>query len=77
LGVQEFIARPRYAVRDDHEMLRNIGRIPTCDIIDFDYPVWHTRNDTPEQCSALSLAKVGWVVREWLKSVQPPPRRRR
>ncbi len=66
LGVQEFIARRKYEVRDDHVMLHNVGGIPACDLIDFDYPAWHTRADTPEQCSALSLAKVGWVVREWL-----------
>ena len=67
LGVREFIARKKYEIRDDHLMLHNSGGIPTCDIIDFDYPFWHTLDDTPEHCSALSLAKVGWVIREWLK----------
>jgi glutaminyl-peptide cyclotransferase len=70
LGVREFIARPKHDVQDDHIMLHNIGGIPCIDIIDFDYPPWHTRADTPEQCSALSLAKVGWVVCEWLKTVK-------
>jgi hypothetical protein len=64
--VREFIAKKQHEVQDDHLALHNIARIPTCDIIDFDYPPWHTRGDTPEQCSALSLAKVGWVLREWL-----------
>jgi hypothetical protein len=50
--------------------LQRVGGIPTCDIIDFDYPVWHTTRDLPDQCSALSLAKVGWVIREWLESVE-------
>jgi len=67
LGVKEFIAKKGHAVRDDHLPVRNIGRIPCCNIIDFDYPPWHTRGDTPDKCSALSLAKVGWVVLEWLK----------
>lgn len=67
LGVREFIAHPKYEIRDDHLPLRNIGRIPTCDIIDFDFPAWHTTGDVPRQCSALSLAKVGWVVRTWLE----------
>ena len=31
------------------------------------YPSWHTTNDTPQRCSGSSLAKVGWVVYEWLK----------
>ena len=74
LGVKEFVARPKYLVRDDHLPLRNIAKIPTCDIIDFSYPVhpanrfWHTEADTPNKCSPLSLAKVGWVVSEWLKT---------
>ncbi|MDP6442609.1 MAG: M28 family peptidase [Pirellulaceae bacterium] len=76
LGVREFIPRSRHEVRDDHLMLHDIAKIPTCDIIDFDYPrpgrlsYWHTQQDTPDKCSALSLAKVGWVVSEWLKSVE-------
>ncbi|MEX2561251.1 MAG: M28 family peptidase [Pirellulales bacterium] len=68
LGVREFVARPRHEVRDDHLPLRNIGGIATCNVIDFDYPQWHTTEDTPDNCSALSLAKVGWVVQEWLKT---------
>jgi hypothetical protein len=69
LGVREFVPRLGQAIRDDHLPLHNVGKIPTCDVIDFDYPPWHTQQDTPEQCSALSLAKVGWVIHEWLKAV--------
>jgi hypothetical protein len=70
LGVDEFVARPRHFVQDDHLPLRNIAKIPTCDVIDFDYPAWHTEGDTPQRCSGASLAKVGWVVYEWLQTVQ-------
>jgi hypothetical protein len=70
LGVDEFVARPRHFVQDDHLPLRNIAKIPTCNIIDFDYPAWHTEGDTPQRCSGASLAKVGWVVYEWLQTVQ-------
>lgn len=70
LGVEEFIPRRKHEVIDDHLKLRNLGGIPTCDIIDFDYPHWHTARDAPQQCSALSLAKVGWVLHEWLKTVE-------
>lgn len=76
LGVTEFIRQTRHEIRDDHLRLNEIAKIPTCDIIDFDYPrprapsYWHTEADTPDKCSAASLAKVGWVVLEWLKSVQ-------
>ncbi|NIL96212.1 MAG: M28 family peptidase [Planctomycetales bacterium] len=78
LGVKEFIPRthPRMKqpIQDDHLMLRNVGKIPTCEIIDFDYPkfplnrYWHTDQDTPDKCSGASLVKVGWVILEWLKT---------
>lgn len=78
LGIREFIARPRHEIRDDHLVLNDIGKIPTCDIIDFDYPnpgygpkYWHTEKDVPENCSALSLAKVGITVLTWLNELQP------
>lgn len=75
LGVTEFINRPwNKEILDDHIMLHKHGGIPACDIIDFSYrsrdrrtDYWHTREDTPDKCSALSLAKVGWVIHEWLK----------
>jgi glutaminyl-peptide cyclotransferase len=72
LGVSEFIHRrhPRVAVLDDHVPLHNTGKISCIDVIDYDYPPWHTQGDTPDKCSALSLAKVGWVVREWLEAAQ-------
>ena len=72
LGVREFVAKPMREVDflDDHVMLHEIGRIPCIDVIDFDYPPWHTQGDTPDKCSSLSLAKVGWVIREWLKTVK-------
>ncbi len=70
LGVGEFIAKPKHEVRDDHIMLHDVGGIPCIDVIDFDYPPWHTQGDTPDKCSPLSLAKVGWVIREWLKTVK-------
>ena len=74
LGVREFIGQRKYEVQDDHLPLHNIAGIPACDIIDFDYPAWHTEGDTIERCSALSLAKVGWVLREWLAATRPGER---
>jgi len=68
LGVQEFVARPGLEpIRDDHLALHDVAKIPACDLIDFSYKYWHTQGDTPEHCSALSLAKVGWVLQEWLR----------
>lgn len=71
LGVKEFVPRLQPEILDDHLALRNIGRIPTIDIIDFEYPAWHTTADVPHNCSGDSLAKVGWVVWEWLLREEP------
>jgi len=72
LGERRFVPRPRHAVEDDHVPLRMIGRIPACDLIDFDYPQWHTTADTPEHCAAESLEAVGRVVLEWLRTRRAP-----
>ncbi|HUG89282.1 MAG TPA: M28 family peptidase [Planctomycetaceae bacterium] len=77
LGVREFIDRRRHEVQDDHLPLNQIARIPTIDIIDFDYgppenPYWHTTQDVPQKCSGESLAKVGHVLLTWLESVPRP-----
>ena len=68
LGIREFVARRKHEVRDDHLPLNQIAGIPTCDVIDFDYPHWHTRNDLPVACSGDSLAKVARVMAAWLES---------
>jgi glutaminyl-peptide cyclotransferase len=47
-------------VTDDHTPLNAIG-IPSIDIIDFDYPPWHTAEDTMDKLSAHSLQIVGAV----------------
>jgi hypothetical protein len=46
---------------DDHAPVNAIG-IPTIDIIDFDYPSWHTVDDTIDKISAQSLQTVGSVA---------------
>ena len=50
---------------DDHAPLNAIG-IPTIDIIDFDYPSWHTADDTMDKISAQSLQIVGSVALYYL-----------
>jgi len=67
LGVREFEAAVGPNVRDDHLPLNNIANIRTCDVIDFEYPYWHTEADTPDKCSADSLEKVGRTIHEWLR----------
>ena len=75
LGVRAFVPRSRHKIDDDHIPLNQIAKIPTVDLIDFDYPrpgigapkYWHTEQDVPANCSGVSLAAVTWVVHEWLK----------
>jgi hypothetical protein len=50
---------------DDHAPLNQIG-IPTIDIIDFDFPPWHTAGDTMDKISAQSLQIVGSVALYYL-----------
>ena len=50
---------------DDHAPLNAIG-IPTIDLIDFDYPSWHTADDTMDKISAQSLQIVGSVALYYL-----------
>jgi Zn-dependent M28 family amino/carboxypeptidase len=52
-------------VYDDHVPLLSAG-IPVIDLIDFDYPPWHTTSDTPERCSPESLQKIGDLLSEIL-----------
>jgi len=77
IGVPELRPSARHEVRDDHLPLNEIAKIPTIDLIDFDYPspqkretYWHTTEDTVDKCSAISMAHVGWVVWEWLKGLK-------
>ena len=57
----EFFDAVRDTVSDDHISLLSIG-IKTIDIIDMDYPYWHTQADTPDKCSAESLGEIGRVL---------------
>jgi len=50
---------------DDHAPLNAIG-IPTIDVIDFEYPWWHTADDTIDKISAQSLQIVGSVALYYL-----------
>ena len=50
---------------DDHAPLNAIG-IPTLDIIDFDYPPWHTAGDTMDKISPQSLQTVGSIALYYL-----------
>ena len=62
---RQFISTPKYSMEDDHTPFLKAG-IPAVDIIDFDYPYWHTTADTPDKVSPKSLEIVGETLRTWL-----------
>jgi Zn-dependent M28 family amino/carboxypeptidase len=57
-GIPQIHPEVRYFITDDHIPLNQAG-IPTLLLIDFDYPYWHTLEDTPDKCSPESLQAVG------------------
>ncbi len=64
---QQFIQTVKYSMLDDHTPFLEAG-IPAVDIIDFDYPYWHTAADTPDKVSPQSLQIVGETLRTWILS---------
>jgi glutaminyl-peptide cyclotransferase len=69
LGVKNFVPEWGHNVQDDHIALNRVG-IPAIDIIDFSYEHWHRLSDTPDKCSAESLANVAKVIMAWLQKVK-------
>jgi glutaminyl-peptide cyclotransferase len=67
LGHEEFINQPKYQLIDDHTAFL-LSDIPAIDIIDFDYPYWHTVEDLPDKVSSCSLQIVGETIFLWLMS---------
>ena len=66
LGYKEFEQRVVGPIYDDHRALYINSGIPAIDIIDFDYPYWHTLDDTPENCSSHTLKIVGNIMTEYI-----------
>lgn len=62
---KQFIDQEKYAMYDDHMPFIEQG-IPAADLIDFDYPWWHTLGDTTDKLSEESLQAVYRVVFEFL-----------
>jgi hypothetical protein len=56
-----FVPSPRHTLTDDHVALQRAG-IHAIDVVDFDYPFWHTTEDTIDKVSAASLQIVGNVA---------------
>ncbi len=68
-----FLPTYKYSMLDDHTPFLRKG-IPAVDLIDFDYPYWHTTQDTADKVSADSLARVGRVIESLLEeaAIKPP-----
>ncbi len=64
-----FKSELKYRIIDDHLPFIEKG-IAAVDIIDFDYPYWHTTKDTPDKISATSLKVVGNTILFWLRTIQ-------
>ena len=62
---EQFINEPKFSMLDDHTPFLEKG-IRAVDIIDFDYPAWHTTGDTADKVSAESLQAVGDTVLHWV-----------
>ncbi len=61
-----FVSEYRWNMYDDHVPFVQRG-ITAVDIIDFDYPYWHTTHDTLDKVSGESLERVGRVLEVWLE----------
>ncbi len=68
LNLREHFTYAEGGILDDHTPLNAIG-IPVIDLIDFDYPPWHTPADTMDKLSAESLGVVGRVAAYYLAEV--------
>lgn len=72
LGYSEvFISTEKFSMIDDHTPFLEAG-IPAVDIIDFDYPYWHTTQDTVDKVSAESLHAVGDTLWHWVTEQSAP-----
>lgn len=72
LGYEDtIIPEYRHSMLDDHTPFARLG-IPAVDMIDFDYPYWHTTADTLDKVSAESLERVGRTVETYLESSPAP-----
>ncbi|MFZ5918307.1 MAG: M28 family peptidase [Chloroflexota bacterium] len=62
-----FVPDVKHRLIDDHRPFIDVG-IPAIDIIDFDYPFWHTTEDTADKVEPASLERVGRVLELFLET---------
>lgn len=63
---EQFIPEYAYSILDDHTPFLEKG-IKAIDIIDMDYPYYHTRQDDISRVSVESLQVVGSVIQKWVE----------
>jgi Zn-dependent M28 family amino/carboxypeptidase len=69
LGYDAHFLSSSLAVEDDHAPFMRVG-VPAALLIDFDYPPWHTAEDTLDKVSAQSLEIVGKVLLDALPGIE-------
>ena len=69
LGYAANFPNDETTIDDDHMPFVRAG-VPSLDIIDLDYPAWHTAKDDLDHVSARSLQVVGDVVLDALPDIQ-------
>ena len=69
LGYRQFFSFMDTAILDDHVPINRVG-INCIDVIDFDYPHWHTAEDTLDKLSPESLKITGQVTLRYLESLR-------
>jgi Zn-dependent M28 family amino/carboxypeptidase len=62
---ENFIPQEKFSMLDDHIPFAKKG-VKVVDLIDFDYPYWHTSQDTMDKISADSLEIIGNTIFQWL-----------
>lgn len=69
LSFEEYlIPQEKYSILDDHTPFLELG-IPAADLIDFDYPHYHTTQDTADKVAPESLKIIGDTIIEWLTPI--------
>jgi Zn-dependent M28 family amino/carboxypeptidase len=69
LGFGHVFLEEEMAVEDDHRPFLDAG-VPAVNVIDFEFPQWHTAGDTLDAVSARSLQVVGDVLLDALPAIE-------
>jgi len=73
LGYGEHFADGETDIQDDHIPFVK-RKVSAVDIIDLEYPFWHTEQDTIDKVSARSLGITGHVILKTVEAVEKKPR---